>query len=55
MITRNRRFVVNYNDIVSQTSPTGQNMKVWESEMIDRLKKNASQFKKHPIKDYLEY
>jgi len=30
-------------------------MKVWEFEMINRLKKDASQFKKRPIREYLEY
>jgi len=27
----------------------------WEFEVINRLKKDASQFKKRPIKEYLEY
>ena len=54
-IARNPSFIADYNDLVSSTSPAGQNMKVWESEMIDRLKKDASQFKKRPIRDYLDY
>ena len=54
-IARNPSFVADYNDLVSSTSPAGQDMKVWEFEMINRLKKDPSQFKKRPIKDYLEY
>ena len=54
-IVRNPSFVADYNDLVSPTSAAGQDMKVWEFEMVNRLKKNASQFNKRPIKDYLEY
>ena len=54
-IARNPSFVADYNDLVSSTSAAGQDMKVWEFEMVNRLKKDASQFNKRPIKDYLEY
>ena len=54
-IARNPSFVADYNDLVSSTSAAGQDMKAWESEMIDRLKKDASQFKKRPIREYLIY
>ena len=54
-IARNPMFMADYNHLVNSTSPAGQNTKAWEFEMINRLKKDASQFKKRPIKDYLEY
>ena len=54
-IARNPSFVADYNDLVSSTSPAGQDMTMWEFEMINRLKKDVSQFKKRPIKDYLNY
>lgn len=54
-IARNEAFIADYNDLVSSTSPAGQDMNAWEREMTNRLKKDASQFKKRPIKDYLEY
>ena len=54
-IARNPSFIADYNDLVSSTSPAGQNINVWEFEMINRLKKDISQFKKRPIRDYLEY
>lgn len=54
-IARNPSFVADYNHLVSSTSPAGQDPKEWEFEMINRLKKDASQFKKRPIRDYLEY
>lgn len=54
-IARNPSFVADYNHLVSSTSPAGQDPKAWEFEMINRLKKDASQFKKRPIRDYLEY
>lgn len=54
-IARNPKFVADYNDLVSSTSPAGQDMKAWEFEMINRLKKDASQFKKRPIREYLDY
>ena len=54
-IARNPSFVADYNHLVSSTSPAGQDTKAWEFEMINRLKKDASQFKKRPIREYLEY
>ena len=54
-IARNPAFMAEYNHLVSPTSPAGQDSKMWEFEMINRLKKDASQFKKRPIREYLEY
>ena len=54
-IARNPSFIADYNHMVSSTSPAGQDPKAWEFEMINRLKKDASQFKKRPIREYLEY
>lgn len=54
-IARNPSFVADYNDLVSSTSAAGQDLKAWEFEMINRLKKDASQFGKRPIREYLEY
>ena len=54
-IARNPSFMADYNHLVSSTSPAGQDRRAWEFEMINRLKKDASQFKKRPIRDYLEY
>lgn len=54
-IARNPNFVSDYNHMVSPTSPAGQSTQAWEVEMINRLKKNASQFKKRPIREYLDY
>ena len=54
-IARNPQFITDYNHMVSPTSAAGQSDSGWEFEMINRLKKDASQFKKRPIRDYLEY
>ena len=54
-IVRNPTFMAEYNHLVSPTSPAGQSQQDWGFEMINRLKKDASQFKKRPIKDCLEY
>ncbi|MEH6667870.1 replication initiation protein RepM [Psychrobacter sp.] len=54
-IVRNPSFITDYNHLVTPTSPAGQTAQGWEFEMINRLKKDASQFKKRPIRDYLEY
>ena len=54
-IARNKQFMADYNHMVSSTSPAGQTDQGWEFEMINRLKKDPSQFKKRPIRDYLEY
>jgi hypothetical protein len=54
-IARNPQFVADYNHLVSSTSPAGQDTKMWEFEMVNRLKKDASQFTKCPIRDYLDY
>lgn len=53
-IARNKRFIADYNDLVSSTSPAGQDLYAWEVEMVSRLKKDASQFSKSPIRDYLD-
>lgn len=54
-IARNPSFMADYNELVSSTSPAGQDIKAWEFEMVNRLKKDASIFNKRPIKDYLSY
>ncbi|WP_348550016.1 replication initiation protein RepM (plasmid) [Psychrobacter sp. KFRI-CH2-11] len=54
-IVRNPAFMAEYNHLVTPTSRAGQSQQGWEFEMINRLKKDASQFKKRPIRDYLEY
>ena len=54
-IARNPAFIAEYNHLVSPTSPAGQSQQGWEFEMINRLKKDPTQFNKRPIKEYLEY
>lgn len=54
-IARNPQFIADYNHLVSSTSPAGQDPKAWEFEMVNRLKKDSTQFKKRPIRDYLDY
>jgi len=54
-IVRNPAFIAEYNHLVTPTSPAGQTAQGWEFEMINRFKKDASDFKKRPIRDYLEY
>lgn len=54
-IVRNPAFMAEYNHLVTPTSPAGQSQQGWEFEMINRLKKDASQFGKRPIKEYLDY
>ena len=49
-IVRNPAFMAEYNHLVSPTSPAGQSQQGWEFEMVNRLKKDASQFKKRPIR-----
>ncbi|MGP5214835.1 replication initiation protein RepM [Psychrobacter immobilis] len=54
-IARNPAFIAEYNHLVSPTSPAGQSQQGWEFEMVNRLKKDPSQFNKRPIREYLEY
>ncbi|WP_352339591.1 replication initiation protein RepM [Psychrobacter sp. 16-MNA-CIBAN-0192] len=54
-IVRNPDFIAEYNHLVSPTSLAGQTQQGWDFEMINRLKKDASQFSKRPIRGYLEY
>ena len=54
-IVRNPTFMAEYNHLVTPTSPAGQSQQGWEFEMINRLKKDASQFKRRPIREYLDY
>ena len=53
-IARNEQFIADYNHLVSSTSPAGQNTHAWEFEMVNRLRKDASQFNKRPIREYLD-
>ena len=53
-IARNQQFIADYNHLVSSTSLAGQNSQAWEFEMINRLKRDPSQFNKRPIRDYLD-
>ena len=53
-IARSQQFITDYNHLVSSTSPAGQNSHAWEFEMINRLKREPSQFNKRPIRDYLD-
>lgn len=53
-IARNPNFMADYNHLVSSTSPAGQDANAWEFEMVNHLKKDASQFKKRPIREYLD-
>lgn len=53
-IARNQQFIADYNHLVSSTSPAGQNSQAWEFEMINRLRKDAAQFNKRPIREYLD-
>ena len=52
-IASNPNFIADYNHLVKSTSPAGQDSSAWEFEMVSRLKKDASQFKKRPIREYL--
>ena len=54
-IVRNPAFMAEYNHLVTPSSPAGQSQQGWEFEMLNRLKKDASQFSKRPIRDYLVY
>ena len=54
-IARNPTFIADYNHLVSSASPAGQDPKVWELKMVNRLKRDVSQFKKRPIREYLKY
>jgi len=54
-IARNPSFMADYNHLVSSASLAGQDTKAWEFEMINRLKKDLSDFKKRPIREYLDY
>ena len=54
-IANNPNFIADYNHLVKSTSPAGQDSSAWEFEMVSRLKKDASQFKKRSIREYLTY
>lgn len=54
-IARSTQFMADYNHLVTSNSQAGKDMRAWEFEMTNRLKKDASQFKKRPIRDYLDY
>ena len=56
-IARSEQFKADYNHLISPTSPinndyTGQ---AWVTHFVNELKKDASQFNKRPLRDYLDY
>lgn len=56
-IAKSEQFKADYNHLISPTSPinndyTGQ---AWVNHFVKELKKDASQFNKRPIKEYLDY
>lgn len=54
-IACNLRFTNDYNHLVSPSSLANHNDSAWVYEMVNRLKKDLSQFDKSAIKDYLDY
>lgn len=55
-ITRSPQFCKDFGHLVPSTSPLNQDMKLWSTEFVDRIKQDPQQFnKKRPIREYLEY
>lgn len=54
-ITRSPQFIKDYADRVSPNSDANQNMNAWSVHFVQELKKDATQFNKRAIKDYLDY
>ncbi len=54
-ITRSPKFIKDYSDKISPTSAINKDMNAWSVHFMQELKKNATQFNKRPIKDYLDY
>lgn len=55
LIARNPQFTSDYNHLISPSSPANHSDAAWLYEMLNRLKKEPTQFDKRPIKDYLDY
>lgn len=54
-ITRSPAFIKDYASKISPNSDMNKDMSLWTAHFVQELKKDASQFNKRPIKDYLDY
>lgn len=54
-ITRSPKFCQDYADRVSPSSDVNKDMNVWSVHFVQELKKDATQFNKRPIREYLDY
>lgn len=54
-ITRSPDFIKDYSRRISPSSDMNKDMSLWTAHFVQELKKDASQFKKRPIREYLEY
>ena len=54
-ITRSPKFIKDYSDKISPTSAINKDMNAWSVHFVQELKKDATQFNKRPIREYLDY
>ncbi len=54
-ITRSPKFCQDYADRVSPSSDVNKDMNAWSVHFVQELKKDATQFNKRPIREYLDY
>jgi plasmid replication initiation protein len=54
-ITRSPDFIKDYSRRISPSSDMNKDMSLWTAHFVQELKKDASQFGKRPIREYLKY
>jgi plasmid replication initiation protein len=53
-IVNSKKFINDYNHLVSQGNPANQSLSAWISYMVAQIKKDPSKFNKHTPKEYLD-
>lgn len=53
-ITRSKKFIADYGNMINASSPANQSLNAWSSEMIKKLKLTPDKFTKRTMKEYLD-
>ena len=53
-IVHSKKFINDYNGLVSAQNPANQSSGAWVAHMVEWLKKDPSNFAKRPMQEYLD-
>ena len=53
-VVHSKKFIGDYNGLVSAQSPANQSSSAWVAHMVEWLKKDPDNFTKRPMQEYLD-